>query len=201
MKITALLVLKCDPKTPEPVILANVSKLLQFEICNFYRSNFEEFIVFIARTVAKRTPPGQCQSVKHEEYKVHAYNINGLCAVGFTDDHYPVRSAFSLLDQVLDAYQTDFGETWRSAKSSQPWPYLKEALEKYQDPVEIVFEKLFKIQKEMDETKIILYETIDDVLGRDEELDSLVERSTKLSLASKMFYKQAKKTKSCCTIL
>lgn len=34
------------------------------------------------------------------EYKVHAYNRNGLCAVGFMDDHYPIRSAFSLLNQV-----------------------------------------------------------------------------------------------------
>lgn len=34
------------------------------------------------------------------EYKVHAYNRNGLCALGFMDDHYPVRSAFSLLNQV-----------------------------------------------------------------------------------------------------
>ena len=35
------------------------------------------------------------------EYKVHAYNRNGLCALGFMDDHYPVRSAFSLLNQVI----------------------------------------------------------------------------------------------------
>lgn len=34
------------------------------------------------------------------EYKVHAYNRNGLVALGFMDDHYPVRSAFSLLNQV-----------------------------------------------------------------------------------------------------
>nr|DAD28950.1 TPA_asm: hypothetical protein HUJ06_030418 [Nelumbo nucifera] len=34
------------------------------------------------------------------EYKVHAYNRNGLCAVGFMDDHYPVRSAFSVLNKV-----------------------------------------------------------------------------------------------------
>lgn len=34
------------------------------------------------------------------EYKVHSYNRNGLCALGFMDDHYPVRSAFSLLNQV-----------------------------------------------------------------------------------------------------
>ena len=34
------------------------------------------------------------------EYKVHAYNRNGICSLGFMDDHYPVRSAFSLLNQV-----------------------------------------------------------------------------------------------------
>ena len=36
------------------------------------------------------------------EYKVHAYNSNGLCALGFMDDHYPVRSAFSLLNKVKE---------------------------------------------------------------------------------------------------
>ena len=35
------------------------------------------------------------------EYKVHAYNREGLCALSFMDDHYPVRSAFSLLNQVF----------------------------------------------------------------------------------------------------
>ncbi|AED97008.1 ATGP1-like protein [Arabidopsis thaliana] len=199
MKITALLVLKCDPETREPVILANVSDLSQFGKFSFYRSNFEEFIVFIARTVARRTPPGQRQSVKHEEYKVHAYNINGLCAVGFMDDHYPVRSAFSLLNQVLDVYQKDYGDTWRFENSSQPWPYLKEASDKFRDPAEA--DKLLKIQRELDETKIILHKTIDGVLARGEKLDSLVEKSSELSLASKMFYKQAKKTNSCCTLL
>lgn len=184
MKITALLVLKCDPKAPEPVILANVSDLSQFG--KFYRSNFEEFIVFLGRTVAKGTTPAQRQSVKQEgsssslylwsficvlflilqltsmcwdiEYHVHAYNRDGLCAVGFMDDHYPIRSAFSVLNQVpeyptwsryclkeyiwflltfcfgqvLDEYQKNFGDTWRFANSSQAWPYLKEALEKFQ---------------------------------------------------------------------
>merc|ERR1712183_65435 len=36
------------------------------------------------------------------EYKVHAYNRNGICSLGFMDDHYPVRSAFSLLNQVKE---------------------------------------------------------------------------------------------------
>ncbi|XP_055822877.1 VAMP-like protein YKT61 [Solanum dulcamara] len=199
MKITALMVLKCTPEGSDPVILANASDVNHFGY--FQRSSVKEFIVFVGRTVAKRNPPGQRQSVQHEEYKVHSYNRNGLCALGFMDDHYPVRSAFSLLNQVLDEYLKNFGESWKTVQSdnAQPWPYLNEALAKFQDPAEA--DKLFKIQRELDETKIILHKTIDSVLERGEKLDSLVEKSSDLSAASQMFYKQAKKTNSCCTIL
>jgi synaptobrevin family protein YKT6 len=132
---------------------------------------------------------------------VHCYNQNGLCAIAFTDDHYPVRSAFSLLNTVLEEYHKTFGERWRTAKTdnTQPWQYLDDALTKYQDPAEA--DKLLKIQRDLDETKIILHKTIDSVLSRGERLDSLVEKSSDLSAASQMFYKQAKKTNSCCTIL
>jgi len=117
------------------------------------------------------------------------------------DDHYPVRSAFSLLNQVLDEYQKNFGDSWKTAQTdnTQPWPYLSEALTKFQDPAEA--DKLLKIQRELDETKIILHKTIDSVLARGEKLDSLVEKSSDLSAASQMFYKQAKKTNQCCTLL
>uniref|UniRef100_A0A7N2L266 VAMP-like protein YKT61 n=1 Tax=Quercus lobata TaxID=97700 RepID=A0A7N2L266_QUELO len=182
MKITALLVLKCNPEGTDPVILANALDVSHFGY--FQRSSVKEFILFVARTVASRTPPSQRQSVQHEEYKVHAYNRNGICSLGFMDDHYPVRSAFSLLNQVLDEYQKNFGDTWKTvqADSTQPWPYLNEALMKFQDPAEA--DKLLKIQRELDETKIILHKTIDSVLARGEKLDSLVEKSSDLSAAS-----------------
>ncbi|GAB2289110.1 VAMP-like protein ykt61 [Dionaea muscipula] len=199
MKITAILVLRCKPGDENPVILANASDVSHFGY--FQRSSVREFIVFVSRTVAKRTQPGQRQTVQHEEYKVHAYNRDGLCALGFMDDHYPVRSAFSLLNKVLDEYLKNFAESWRTIQSdnAQPWPYLNEALARYQDPAEA--DKLLKIQRELDETKIILHKTIDSVLARGERLDSLVEKSSDLSAASQMFYKQAKKTNQCCTIL
>ncbi|KAF7148572.1 hypothetical protein RHSIM_Rhsim03G0256000 [Rhododendron simsii] len=214
MKITALLVLKCNPDgSSDPVILANASDVSHFGY--FQRSSVREFIVFVGRTVGKRTPPNQRQSVQHEEYKVHSYNRNGLCAVGFMDDHYPVRSSFSLLNQVLDEYQKNFGDSWRAVKvdNTQLWPYLNEALAKFQDPAEA--DKLLKIQRELDETKIILdsliaadaffffffffpfdqlivvddvananHKTIDSVLARGERLDSLVDKSSDLSAAS-----------------
>ena len=45
-----------------------------------------------------------------------------------------------------------------------------------------------KIQKELDETKIVLHKTIESVLERGEKIDSLVEKSDGLSAQSKMFY-------------
>ncbi|KAG0451985.1 hypothetical protein HPP92_025918 [Vanilla planifolia] len=206
MKITSILVLRCSSAcdssssgTVEPVVLANASDVSHFGY--FQRTAAKEFIVFVGRTVAKRTPPSQRQSVQHEEYKVHSYNRNGLCAVAFMDDHYPVRSAFSLLNTVLDEYQKEFGESWKNVQTdnTQQWPYLNEALAKFQDPAEA--DKFLKIQRDLDETKIILHKTIDSVLARGEKLDSLVEKSSDLSAASQMFYKQAKKTNQCCTVL
>ncbi|KAG8078581.1 hypothetical protein GUJ93_ZPchr0007g5076 [Zizania palustris] len=217
MKITALLVLKplssgaggsSSSAAPgggsgsEAAVLANATDVSHFGF--FQRSAAREFIVFVARTVAQRTQPGQRQSVQHEEYKVHSHNRNGLCVVAFMDDHYPVRSAFSLLNKVLDEYQKSFGDSWKAATkdstdSTQQWPFLTDALTKFQDPAEA--DKLMKIQRDLDETKIILHKTIESVLERGERLDSLVEKSSDLSAASQMFYKQAKKTNQCCTIL
>lgn len=206
MKITAVIVLKCSGAgdssstgSAESVVLANASDVSHFGY--FQRTAAKEFILFVGRTVANRTPPNQRQSVQHEEYKVHSYNRNGLCAVAFMDDHYPVRSAFSVLNTVLDEYQKAFGDSWKKVQTdiSQPWPYLDNALTQFQDPAEA--DKLLKIQRDLDETKIILHKTIDSVLARGEKLDSLVEKSSDLSAASQMFYKQAKKTNQCCTIL
>lgn len=57
-----------------------------------------------------------------------------------------------------------------------------------------------KIQKELDETKIVLHKTIESVLERGEKIDSLVEKSDGLSAQSKMFYKQVRFLRStgCC---
>lgn len=45
--------------------------------------------------------------------------------------HQPAGSCFC---QVLDEYQKNFGESWKTvqADSSQPWPYLNESLSKFQ---------------------------------------------------------------------
>lgn len=50
-------------------------------------------------------------------------------------------------------------------------------------------------------TQIILHKTIESVLERGARLDDLVSKSEDLSMASQLFYKQARKTNSCCSIM
>lgn len=55
-----------------------------------------------------------------------------------------------------------------------------------------------KIQKELDETKIVLHKTIESVLQRGEKIDDLVAKSDGLSAQSKMFYSESSYTQSFC---
>lgn len=76
MKITALLVLKSTGDGSESVFLANASDVSHFGY--FQRSSVKEFIVFVGRTVANRTPQGQRQSVQHEGLNSVKFSILGF---------------------------------------------------------------------------------------------------------------------------
>lgn len=159
-------------------------------------------------------------------------------AVMITDLEYPLRPAFSLLTKILDEHTPllaslpnqsaapSFGSASANAFGGNPSqaaagglpPAQKGKLEgtlatyltKYQDPKQA--DTIMKVQKELDETKVVLvcpcasrrsvvkiltssnqHKTIESVLERGEKLDNLVERSNALSAQSKMFYKTAKK--------
>jgi len=66
-----------------------------------------------------------------------------------------------------------------------------------QDPKEA--DPIMRVQNNLDDTKIVLHETIEHLLERGEKLNDLVDKTDKLSGASKAFYKEAKGG-SCCVI-
>ncbi len=103
--------------------------------------------------------------------------------------------------QVMDDLVEQHADSWRSQDedSGLGQGIVEGALARYQDPASA--DKLTKIQRDLDETKVILHQTIDSVLRRGEKLDTLVEKSNDLGMASQMFYKQARKTNSCCKMM
>ena len=141
------------------------------------------------------------QTVQNEDYFCHAHNADGLVGIAFADADYPARAAFGVVSSALENYARQFGDVWRDARedSIDGNSVCESAVASYQDPASA--DKLTAIQRDLDETKVVLHKTIESVLARGEKLDALVDKSADLSLASQMFYKQARKTNSCCKMM
>jgi synaptobrevin family protein YKT6 len=84
-----------------------------------------------------------------------------------TDEEYPVRVAFSVLNKITDEWQQTFPKQSYEADVTnarisptaskfreKDWPTLNTYLQKYQDPKQA--DTIMKVQQELDETKIVL---------------------------------------------
>jgi len=86
-------------------------------------------------------------------YIGHTYTrSDGLSGVIMTDQDYPTRVVFTLLQKVLD----EFGDKYppSSWSGQTPFPPSKDYIVKYQDPKQA--DPIMRVQKDLDETKIIL---------------------------------------------
>ncbi|KDR17908.1 synaptobrevin homolog YKT6-like [Zootermopsis nevadensis] len=166
----------------------------------FQRGSVQEFMAFVSKTIVERTQTAARQSVKEGEYMCHVYvRGDNLGGVLISDHDYPHRVSHTLITKVLDDFALSVpAALWPvGSEATISFPQLYTYLAKYQNPREA--DAMTKIQEELDETKIILHNTIEAVLERGEKLDDLVAKSEGLSMQSKAFYKTARKTNSCCT--
>ncbi|KAL6928712.1 palmitoyltransferase [Hanseniaspora valbyensis] len=204
MKVYYIGILKKEPGNSESTELCKVKDLSQFGF--FERSSVAQFMSFFANTVSSRTNSGVRQSIEEgDNYVGHVYTRSEeplISGVIITDKEYPIRPIFTLLNKILDEFVVQFPQT-NDIDESKLLKYetvtLQDYIVKYQDPSNA--DSIMRVQNELDETKIVLHKTIESVLQRGEKLDSLVDKSHDLTNSSKMFYKQAKKTNSCCVIM
>ncbi|XP_075889372.1 synaptobrevin homolog YKT6 [Nelusetta ayraudi] len=168
----------------------------------FQRSSVQEFMTFTSALIVERSSQGSRASVKEQEYLCHVYVRNdNLAAVAIADSEYPQRVCFTLLDKVLDEFSKQVDSIdWPSGKPETiNYRGLDIHLASYQDPKKA--DAMTKVQAELDETKIILHNTMESLLQRGEKLDDLVAKSEHLSTHSRVFYKNARKQNSCCEVM
>ncbi|OWB75671.1 hypothetical protein B5S31_g5609 [[Candida] boidinii] len=183
--------------------LTNASDLSSFSF--FQRSSVAQFMKFFSETISERTQPGQRQSVEEGNYIGHVFTRSeGISGVIISDKEYPIRPAYTLLNKILDEYiaihpPNEWNSIIETDESKLSFPELSTYITKYQNPAQA--DAIMKVQQELDETKIVLQKSIEGVLQRGEKLDSLVDQSEALGANAKTFYKQAKKTNSCCIIM
>ena len=166
----------------------------------FQRSTVKDFMKFTSQLMADRTAPGERRSVKEQEYICHSLTRSDCVGgVAICDEEYPQRVAFAFILKCIEDFLVIRPKSLWSALPYPEMSELRKHFELYQDPRQA--DSLMQIQGDLDETKVILHNTIEQVLQRGEKLDDIVAKSEHLSLSSKQFYTTAKKTNSCCTIL
>uniref|UniRef100_A0A667FVL4 YKT6 v-SNARE homolog n=1 Tax=Lynx canadensis TaxID=61383 RepID=A0A667FVL4_LYNCA len=180
MKLYSLSV--CTKARPKAVLLKAAYDVSSFSF--FQRSSVQEFMTFTSQLIVERSAKGSRASVKEQEYLCHVYV------------EYPSRVAFTLLERdefskQVDRIEWPVGSPCYNSLHGPRWPpqSIPEA-----DPMS-------KVQAELDETKIILHNTMESLLERGEKLDDLVSKSEVLGTQSKAFYKTARKQNSCCAVM
>uniref|UniRef100_A0A7S0VF17 V-SNARE coiled-coil homology domain-containing protein n=1 Tax=Hemiselmis tepida TaxID=464990 RepID=A0A7S0VF17_9CRYP len=171
------------------------------ELSFFQRGTVKEITALVIRTCVSKTNAGDYQRLEHEGNYIYIISKHtGIAGVAVCDTEYPQRVAFAIINKLLEEFQEANGGkiSQDKADNTMPFPPLDDALVKYQDPAEA--DKITRIQKDLEETKQVLHNTIEQVLARGEKLDDLIEQSDKLSMQSKAFYRTAKKHNQCCTV-
>ncbi|CAF1301994.1 unnamed protein product [Rotaria sordida] len=170
----------------------------------FQRHHIRQILVFSARTVTERTALGVRQSVTFDEHlngMVHVFvRPDGLASVTISDNEYPQRVAYNLLSKVMNDFSNLYPPaSWsQMEKKTDRLASLSELLKKYQNPQEA--DLLMSLEKDIDDTKVVLINTIEKLLERGENIDKLLQQSKDLSDVTKGFAETAKKTNKCCNL-
>ncbi|KAK2952043.1 putative Synaptobrevin like protein [Blattamonas nauphoetae] len=149
------------------------------------QKDIKNLIEFATKLLVARCLPGDIRSLFYPDVN-HNFHIvvkpDGRAAVLVADVDYPTQSGVSGAMGLL--------------KDPNNVPNLSREIQRLQDPSEA--DKFIKLQKEIDEVKMIMVENIDKILERGEKIDDLVAQSEELDTAAKSFYKGSKKMKGCC---
>jgi len=197
MKLLSLILYKW--KEDNSVELVTCQELSSFSF--FHRGPIKEHIKFHSRLIVSRTPIGRRSSIDFDQNlgKCHTWvNPQGIGAAVLIDAEYPMRVAFSLLSESVRIFMETMAGRWEEATSdvALQCPPVEALFQKYQDPTEA--DKLTKIEKDLEEVKGTVMQSMDDLLKRGESLDQLMQKSKDLSSTSVQFYRTAKKNNQCC---
>lgn len=163
-----------------------VSKNYNLEKFNFFfRSSIETAIEKIAVNIIDNLDENIPYKIidEYEGHKLviycfkYIYTYIVICSLD-----YPTRTAYTLINSI------------KSSNANKE--IIKSLFLTYQDPVDA--DKIAKIKVELEETKIVLINSIEKLLERGDKLDNLVDRTEKLKADAETFV--IKTDRSCCTI-
>lgn len=149
-----------------------------------------KFLRLVATNSTETLKANQRIAVKEGDKKVHVYGFDGdIAGVAITTDAYPQSTVQALLTKICNDFTNKYPRRAYDGvdPSSLKFEELTSLITQYQHPESA--DPMLKLQKELADTKVVLYDSIGALSQRGETLDSLVAKSDALNYSSKMFYK------------
>jgi|SRR5579872_1711075 len=164
------------------------SKYHLTDIPFMFRSNITKEIEETSKHLISSTRKGNyyriTEKILNYEFVIYGSTINHNIII-ITDSTYPQRTAYQLLTSIheitIDKPKLDF------------------LFVQYQDPKTV--DKLTLVQTQLDETKVVLYESLNKLQLRESELKNLIDKTDQLVTDSAEFSRVARDYNRCCQIL
>ena len=183
-----------------PIILSSAFSLSFISI--FQRGTLKEFLNFHSRLVIERVPQDTHVQVQLEKGLCYAMRTSdNIGATIICDEEYPKRVAIEFLLKIIDNFKIFLKEkkidlNVYTVDTDIKFDYIKNEIEGWQDPSQK--DGIMKLQDELNDVMDIMKKNLEELIKREDNLESLVIKSNDLSQTSKNFYIHAKKTNRCC---
>ena len=153
----------------------------------YQRGIAKDLINFNACTIAGRIPLGNKASItlENDVGVCHCWvTQDGIAATAMTDNEYPERAAYTLLNKLIMEFRDAFEK--QGILKSEPipnkplkFPAMELFLRDWQNPHEA--DKLLKLEKEVEEVSQIVHKNLKDLLARGEAMEDLMDKSESLN--------------------
>ena len=186
----------------KPIILSSAFSLSFVSI--FQRGTLKDFLNFHSRLVIERVEKDTHAQVQLEKGVCFAVaNDDKIGVTMICDEEYPKRVAIDFLLKVHENFklflvQRKIDLNTIEKDTDLKFDYITTEIEEWQDPSKK--DNIMKLQSELNDVQDIMRQNLSELLKREENLENLMAKSQDLSAASVNFYKQAKKTNSCCNL-
>lgn len=154
-----------------------------------YRSTIKDNIEIIASELVKRNDGKNLYKINESR---NGIDLTIYCStydkfyIIITNPEYPQTTAFELIKSLrgLDEFNSE---------------EVDKLFVSYQKPLEV--DKVLRVKTELDETKLVMMDSINKLLDRGERIEDLIDKTNQLSENSSVFKVKARELNSCCIIL
>lgn len=187
------------------LLLCYAEDLSSFPFFARISNSASEFLLFTSRTLADKTLESNFVKYIEGDYAIYVHSrLDGLIPVLITDKSYPERVGFEVLSKMVklfknEEYNWDWS-MWEEDVKDNHNSLIRSSLQKLLEDYSTLDkeDRLLKVSSQLNETKVVMTESVNKILERGEHIDELVYKSKDLSNRSKDFYKNSKKMNSWC---